>query len=106
VNTHRMGLEEFSDERGTLTVCELPFDAKRVFWIRDVDKGERGDHSMKTCEMIVVAIEGSFDAIVEDQAYRLVEGEALYLAPADHRVLTNFSWDAVCLVLAGLPAHS
>jgi hypothetical protein len=101
VKTQLLKPQEFSDDRGVLVVCELPFDAKRVFWMKNVPRWEsRGEHAMKTCQMILVAIQGFFDVVVENDVYYMGPDMALYIAPEDYRAIENFDPDAICLVLA------
>jgi hypothetical protein len=92
----------YPDHRGSLTVHELPFDVKRVFWFENVPPGKfRGGHAMKTCQMVVVAMRGSFDIVVDGERYHLNSSRwGLYVKPTAYRVLENFSPDALCLVLA------
>jgi hypothetical protein len=100
--TKLIPFQSYPDHRGDLTVCELPFDAKRTFWFEDVPLGEgRGRHAMKTCQMVMVAMRGHFDVVVDGERYRLDSPRTgLYVEPAAYRVLENFSPDALCLVLA------
>lgn len=90
------------DHRGNLTVCELPFDAKRAFWLEDVPVGQaRGQHAMKTCQMVIVAMRGHLDVVAERMRYHLNSSQwGLYVEPSAYRALENFSPDALCLVLA------
>jgi len=92
----------YPDHRGGLTVCELPFDVKRAFWIENVPPGEtRGGHAMKTCRMVMVALRGRLDVVVDEERHRLDSPRTgLYVKPTARRTLENFSPDALCLVLA------
>jgi hypothetical protein len=106
-------LPRINDPRGNLTFVEgarhIPFEIKRVFYLYDVPGGEtRAGHALKTCHQFIVAMSGSFDAIVDDgrrrsrfQLNRSYYG--LYLPPKIWRELENFSSGSVCLVLASEP---
>jgi hypothetical protein len=106
-------LPRINDPRGNLTFVEsarhVPFEIKRVFYLYDVPGGEsRAGHALKTCHQFVVAMSGSFDAVVDDgrsrarfQLNRSYYG--LYLPPGIWRELENFSSGSVCLVLASEP---
>lgn len=106
-------LPRINDPRGNLTFVEgarhIPFEIKRVFYLYDVPGGEtRAGHALKTCHQFIVAMSGSFDAVVDDgnrrsrfQLNRSYYG--LYLPPKIWRELENFSSGSVCLVLASEP---
>jgi WxcM-like, C-terminal len=106
-------LPRINDPRGNLTFVEgarhIPFEIKRVFYLYDVPGGEtRAGHALKTCHQFIVAMSGSFDAVVDDgrrrsrfQMNRSYYG--LYLPPKIWRELENFSSGSVCLVLASEP---
>jgi WxcM-like, C-terminal len=103
-------LPKVADARGNLTYIEgeshVPFNIKRVFYLYDVPGGsERGGHALKTCHQFLIAISGSFDAILDDgrkrrrfQLNRSYYG--LHIPPLVWRELDNFSSGVVCLVLA------
>lgn len=106
-------LPRINDPRGNLTFVEgarhIPFEIRRVFYLYDVPGGEsRAGHALKTCHQFIVAMSGSFDAVVDDgrtrsrfQMNRSYYG--LYLPPKIWRELENFSSGSVCLVLASEP---
>ena len=106
-------LPRVNDPRGNLTFVEgarhVPFEIRRVFYLYDVPGGEtRAGHALKTCHQFIVAISGSFDAVLDDgrqrsrfQLNRSYYG--LYLPPRIWRELENFSSGSVCLALASEP---
>jgi len=106
-------LPRINDPRGNLTFVEgarhIPFDIRRVFYLYDVPGGEtRAGHALKSCQQFIVAMSGSFDAIVDDgrarkrfQLNRSYYG--LYLPARIWRELENFSSGSVCMVLASEP---
>ena len=101
------------DPRGNLTFLEgdrhLPFPIRRVFYLYDVPGGAtRAGHALKTCHQFIVAMSGSFDAVVDDgqarERFTLNRSYyGLYLPPGIWRELENFSSGSVCLVLASEP---
>lgn len=103
-------LPKISDHRGSLTFIEnknqIPFEIKRVYYLYDVpNKFERGEHAHKALHQLMIAISGNFDVILDDgilkKRFRLAQPyEGLYICPMIWRTLSNFSRDAVCLVLA------
>ena len=65
----------------------------------------RGQHAHKNLKQLFIAISGSFDIFLndgkEEQKYHLSSKDhGLYVCPMIWRELSNFSSDAVCLVLA------
>lgn len=95
---------------GNLTVAQngelMPFDIKRVFYIYDVPAGEeRGGHSHKCLQQLIVAISGAFDVLLDDGvAQRIVTlnrpYQGLLVAPGVWSKQFNFSSGSVGLVLA------
>ena len=113
-----MGIDEcklidvpkIEDPRGNLTFLEaerhLPFKFKRVFYLYDAPGGaSRAGHALKRCHQFLIAISGSFDAILYDgrdkRRHHLNRSYyGLYIPPLIWRELDNFSSGSVCLVLA------
>lgn len=103
-------LPKIKDYRGNLTFVEgqnhIPFDIKRVYYLYDVPGGEsRGGHAHRVLSSVIIAINGSFDVILDDGCERRVHrlsraNEGLYLCPGIWRELQNFTSGSVCLVLA------
>lgn len=103
-------LPRITDPRGNLSFIEgekhVPFEIKRVYYLYDVPGGaDRGGHSHKELEQLIIAISGSFDIIIDDgfekkqfQMNRSYYG--LYVSPMIWREITNFSSGSVCIVLA------
>ena len=95
---------------GNLTVVEngklIPFDIKRVFYIYDVTGGEeRGGHSHKRLQQVIVAISGAFDVLLDDGVNQRSVTlnrpyQGLLVAPGVWSKQHNFSSGSVCLVLA------
>ena len=106
-------LPKIVDPRGNLTFIEgerhIPFAVKRVFYLYDVPGGaERAGHALKNCHQFLIAISGSFDAILYDgkekeRVHLNRSYYGLHIPPMVWRELDNFSSGAVCLVLASEP---
>lgn len=85
---------------------EIPFDIKRIYYLYDVPGGaERGEHAHKDLHQLIIAMSGSFDVVLDDgtakKRFHLSRSYyGLYVCPMIWRVLENFSYGAVCLVLA------
>jgi len=103
-------LPKVIDSRGILTIIEseyaVPFEIKRVYFLNDVPLGaQRGVHAHKELQQVIIAINGSFDVILDDgknskKVHLNKPYQGLYLCPMIWRELNNFSQGAVCLVLA------
>ena len=104
---------KFLDERGNLSVLEsekqVPFRFRRCYWIYDVPGGElRGSHAFKKQHEVIVALSGSFDAVIhdgkEEKRYSLSRSYyGLYLPPMHYRTLDNFSTNSLALVISSTP---
>jgi hypothetical protein len=74
--------KQFIDTRGVLGVIDdrdIPFNIKRVFWITNVPEGQaRGHHSHRECS---------------------TDNRGLYIPTGTRIILSDFSSDAICLVL-------
>jgi oxalate decarboxylase/phosphoglucose isomerase-like protein (cupin superfamily) len=102
-------IPKIEDPRGNLSVIEkdvLPFEIKRVYYLYDVPSGaERGGHSHKEQQELLVALSGSFDVIlndgnVEKKVTLNKPFEGLLIPNRVWRELKNFSSGSVCLVVA------
>ncbi len=96
---------------GRLLVVEgdtnaIPFDIKRIFWVRDVIPGaERGQHATKKTRLVLIPVTGSLDVEVKDNTdtkiYHLDDPtKGLYIDKMLWRTMKNFSEgcvvEAVC----------
>ena len=103
-------LPRIQNRSGNITAIEnnveIPFDAKRVFYLYDIPGGEsRGAHAHKECHQFLVAASGSFEVQLDDgkvkktvmlnQPYR-----GLHIPPGIWASEVNFSSGAICLVIA------
>ena len=98
------------DHRGNLTFIEgeghVAFPIRRVYYLYDVPGGSsRAGHAHRQLSSVIIAINGSFDVLIDDGKERRVQrmaraNEGLFLCPGIWRELDNFTSGSVCLVLA------
>ena len=100
----------FSNAVGDLSVVEgnqhIPFKIKRIYYLHNVPKGaERGVHAHKNLQQFIIAISGSFTIVIDDginkKSLTLNDPkQGLFISPLIWREITDFTEDAVLLVLA------
>jgi len=105
-----VNLPKILDERGNLSFLEesnhVPFEIKRTYWIYDVPGGEqRGGHSYKTNQELIIALSGSFDVIINDghetKTFTLNRSYyGLYIPNNIWRHMENFSTNSLAFVVA------
>ncbi|KMQ51585.1 hypothetical protein CHISP_1593 [Chitinispirillum alkaliphilum] len=104
-----LDIPRVEDPRGNLAFVQniqIPFPIKRVYYLYDVPGGaSRGGHAHIECEAILIALNGSFDVVLDDgfsrKSFHLNRAfRGLYLPTMIWRELENFSSGSVCLVLA------
>ena len=103
-------LPKLSEPKGSLSFIEnekhIPFKIRRIYYLYENNsKMIRGEHAHKKLKQLVLPISGSFDITINDghdiKKFHLNSKDSgLYLCPMIWRELSNFSSDAVCLVLA------
>jgi len=99
-------LENDMGSLGFIQNGDIPFDIKRIYYIKNVPNGfSRGRHGHKELQQIIIAISGSFTVkVIEREGsknFSLTQAnEGLFLPKMSWRELFNFSEDAICLVLA------
>jgi len=106
-------LPRIKDLRGDLSFAEfgkdLPFVAKRCFWVFGVPNKEiRGEHAHKECGQFLISVSGSVSVLVDDgknqSEVTLNQPElGLYIPPGVWGVQYKYSSDAVLVVLASHP---
>ena len=107
-------IKENKEDDGRLLVVEgqtqtVPFDIKRIFWVRDVDKNaERGNHATKKTNLILIPIFGSCDVLVNDGEKETVyhmdnPKQGLYIEAMLWRTMKNFSSDCVMEAICDSP---
>lgn len=109
---HIVPLDTISGPEGhTITVKgeeTIPFDVKRIYYLYDIPEGgSRGAHAHEDLYQLIVATGGSFDMLLDDGVNKRVvklnqPNYGLYVVPGIWRELIDFSYGAVCLVLASL----
>lgn len=103
-------LSSFIDHRGNLLVGQVPeqvpFEVKRFFVISHVPQGEpRGIHAHKECHQLLICLQGSLKAMVDNGEERKVislssNSQALHMPPGTWGAQYDYSEDAILLVLA------
>jgi oxalate decarboxylase/phosphoglucose isomerase-like protein (cupin superfamily) len=96
------------DERGNLSFIEaenhVPFYINRTYWIYDVPGGEeRGGHSYKKNQEIIIALSGSFDIVLDDgtnkKTFSLNRSYyGLYIPNGIWRHMENFSTNSFAFI--------
>lgn len=104
-----LDLPEIEDHRGSLSFVDsqqLPFPVKRAFYIYGIPTGStRGEHAHKTQQILIIAVAGSFKIKVDDGSETEIHqlsrpNRALYVKEKIWHELSDFSDNAVCLVLS------
>jgi hypothetical protein len=107
-DVHWIDLPHVPDERGVLTSIEsgpdVPFEIRRVFFMRHV-RGERGGHAHRATRQLLVPIAGVFNVEVSDGTETATHTmndphRGLLVPPMTWVRLSEFTPDAICLVLA------
>jgi dTDP-4-dehydrorhamnose 3,5-epimerase-like enzyme len=99
---------EYVDARGELSILEgslLPFEIKRVYWIKNVpNEVIRGNHAHKELEQYLFCIKGEIILRISDgintTEFTLRENESgKYLPPGLWRTM-EFTYGSILMVLA------
>lgn len=99
---------------GRLLVVEgntesIPFEIKRIFWVRDVKAGaKRGNHATKRTKLVLIAVTGSCDVEVDDGREKTVyhlddPTKGLYIDEMLWRTMFNFTPDCVVEAVCNHP---
>lgn len=109
-NCYLYRLPLIQDLRGHLSFAEfgknLPFVAKRCFWIFDVpSKNIRGEHAHKECHQFLICVSGSVKVVLDDGKNRVevnLDNSAigLHIQPGVWAIQYKYSANAVLIVLA------
>lgn len=96
-------LAQISDRGSTLIVAEegahIPFAARRVFVVRDVDHGAlRGEHTHASCTEILVCIAGAVEITLFDGT---TEKTVMLSSPARGLVIPPLVWSTQRYVAPG-----
>lgn len=110
MNYKILDLNIHGDNRGKLIALEgikdIPFEIKRVYWIYDtLPDEERGKHSHKDMEQVVIAMDGACDFVLDDGTTKETitlnrPDKALYIGKNIWRVMKNFSYGCKLMILA------
>lgn len=101
-------LKRKQDDRGTLVAIDaefdLPFNIKRIFYITDLNKLERGFHAHKKCEQFLIAMKGSFELSLNNgktiTEYTLNSNhKGIYIPLLNWIKMSNFSKDCIVMVI-------
>jgi len=97
-------LPEITDERGTLSFAEtgqhFPFNISYISWITE-------KHVLEQGEVLLIALSGSFNVIVDNKIYSLQQRQkTLYIPESEYCEVTNFSNNAICLIISSEPGKS
>lgn len=96
------------DLRGKLIAIDsefdLPFDIKRIFYIKDLDNLERGHHGHRKCEQILVPINGSFTLRLDNgneinEYYLDKPNEGIHIPLYNWISMKNFSKNCIIMVI-------
>ena len=100
--------KKHSDDRGTLIPIDskndIPFDIKRVFYIKNLDNFPRGFHAHRLCEQIIIPLQGSFRIKLknndEELEFNLNEdNKGIYFPTYTWIQMDTFSKDCLIMVL-------
>ena len=102
-----LDLKTFTDVRGNLTVIEkvLPFEIKRIFYIYGVDDSVRGGHRHHKTIQAAICLKGGCEILNHNgnkQEIFILDSpsKCLILEPNDWHAMSNFTADAILMVLA------
>jgi dTDP-4-dehydrorhamnose 3,5-epimerase-like enzyme len=96
-----------TDDSGKLQILELPLNFNRLYYIKGVpSQAERGFHAHKTLHQVFLVPQGNLELELitprKSEIFSLSASEprALYVPPGYWRVISQFSPDAICFVMA------
>ena len=104
-----INIANIQDETGSIHIAEFGkdfnFKAERFFYLSQIGKGEiRGDHAHLELNQFITCVAGGFDIELDDGKNKEIinmsnNGQSLFVDGLVWRTMTNFSSDAVMLVL-------
>ena len=108
--SYLIDIRAVQEHDGRLLVVEhrnnpLPFEIKRIFWVRDVIPGaSRGEHATKKTKLVLIPVTGSCDVDVDDgtekKTYHMDDPtKGLYIDEMIWRTMKNFSPDCVMMAV-------
>jgi hypothetical protein len=107
LNYKLIDIKSKSDERGELSFIqnpEIPFEIKRVFWIKPKIGKERGEHANYKCKQCIICVNGKYKITLDDGKNKEEiipnNNQGLILEPNLWRTMSDFSDDCILLILA------
>lgn len=103
-----INLESFQDDRGELFSIlnngNLPFEIKRIYFIRATENSSRANLSHKTQEQILICTNGQCSVLIDNGTSKQTilldsPNKALFINKLIWRKIYNFSKDSVLLSL-------
>jgi len=104
-----INIANIQDKTGAIHIAEsgkhFNFKAERFFYLSHIGKGEtRGDHAHLELNQFITCVAGCFDIELDDGHNKEIihmssNGQSLFVDGLVWRKMTNFSSDAVMLVL-------
>lgn len=88
------------------TNLSVPFEVKRVYYLYNISNDlVRGEHAHKELYQLIIGLNEGFRIILDDgrkkkDFFLSNPNEGLLIVPGIWRILSDFSKDSVCLVLA------
>lgn len=96
-----------ADERGflgELNLSEIPFPAKRIYWIHAFEEETRGRHAHISLRQFLIVLSGKFSITLDDgissHQVELKVGDNLILEAGVWREFRALDGDAILLVIA------
>ena len=95
-----------SGRLGAISVSNVPFNVKRVYWVTDFVSGNmRGHHAHKTLRQLMICVRGSIDVTLDVGGVRSdyslnPDSNPIYIPPGVWREFSSLEKEAVLLVLA------
>jgi hypothetical protein len=89
----------------------FPFKVKRIFYLYDIAAGgSRGSHAHKRCHQFLIALNGSFEVLLDDgfrkrRVFLNHPSSGLHIPPGIWASEVNFSSSSICLVMASMRYH-
>ena len=109
-NCRRIAVPGAADARGRVNFLQLgkglDFEPKRLFWLHGIADGQwRGRYAHRDSQLLFVALHGACQVHLDDGTVKETvtlndPAEALYVAPWIWHEMTDFSPEAVIMVVA------
>ncbi len=102
-------IDHIQDDRGNLSVAEFgkhfDFRIERIFYLSNIGQNEqRGNHAHEELNQFILCVSGSFDIELDNGKFKnnytmSNNGTGLFVDGLVWRTMTNFTSDAVMIVL-------